>query len=147
MIFKIGPFHFPIEILIESEKKVGHHLEWSHIKSKMCSVISEDNRTRIQPVPEHFRHFAHFVARYCTGAFNSFLHKVEFRHYFCVSNEAWASVIMCVACWGCTLVVTDARLHHGSHWCICHAVVFPTELPAKQWERYAAHSLPVCVST
>ena len=45
------------------EKKVGHHLEWSHIKSKMCSVISEDNRTRIQPVPEHFRHFAHFVTR------------------------------------------------------------------------------------
>ena len=27
----------------------------------MSSVISEDNRTRIQPVPEHFKHFAHFV--------------------------------------------------------------------------------------
>ena len=39
-----------------------------------------------------------------------------------------------------------ARLHHGSHWCSCHAVVFPTESPAKQWERDAAHALPVtCV--
>ena len=57
---------FPIEILIETKKKVGHHLEWSHIKSKMCSVISEDNRTRIQPVPEHFIHFAHFVTRFPT---------------------------------------------------------------------------------
>ena len=36
-----------------SQKKVGRHLEWSHINSKMCSVIIEDNRTRIQPVPEH----------------------------------------------------------------------------------------------
>ena len=29
----------------------------------------------------------------------------------------------------------DARLHHGSHWGSCHAVVFPTELSAKQWGR------------
>ena len=41
---------------------------------------------------------------------------------------------------------TSARLHHGSHWCSCHAVVFPTESPAKQWECHAARTLPVtCV--
>ena len=50
-----------------SQKKVRHHLEWSHINSKMCSVITEDNRSKIQPVPEHFRHFAHFVTRYCAS--------------------------------------------------------------------------------
>ena len=44
-------------------KKVRRHLEWSHINSKMCSVISEGNRTRIQPVIKLFRHFAHFVTR------------------------------------------------------------------------------------
>ena len=39
-----------------------------------------------------------------------------------------------------------ARLHHGSHWCSCHAVVFPTESPAKHWECHAARTLPVtCV--
>ena len=36
-----------------------------------------------------------------------------------------------------------ARLYHGSHWCSCHAVVFPTESPAKQWECHAARTLPV----
>ena len=56
---------FPIEIIIETKKKVGHHLEWSHIKSKMCSVSDFHRRTRIQPVLEHFRHFAHFVSLYC----------------------------------------------------------------------------------
>ena len=56
---------FPLYFTKGSQKKVRHHLEWSHINSKMCSVISEDNRSRIQPVPEHFRHFAHFVTRYC----------------------------------------------------------------------------------
>ena len=39
-----------------------------------------------------------------------------------------------------------ARLHHGSHWCSCHAVVFPTKSPAKHWECHAARTLPVtCV--
>ena len=47
------------------QKKVGHHLEWSHINSKMCYVICEGNRSRIQPVLEDFKYFAHFVTRYC----------------------------------------------------------------------------------
>ena len=43
-------------------------------------------------------------------------------------------------------ILRFARLHHGSHWCSCHAVVFTTDSPAKEWERYAAHALPVtCV--
>ena len=45
-------------------KKVRRHLERSHINSKMCSVISEGNRTRIQPVIKLFGNFAHFVTRY-----------------------------------------------------------------------------------
>ena len=47
----------------EAKKKVGHHSEWSTINSEICSVISDNNRTKIQPVPNHFRHFAHFVTR------------------------------------------------------------------------------------
>ena len=46
-----------------------------------------------------------------------------------VSNEAWASVIMCIACWGYTLVVTDRTdtscyVDARDRKCVCR-VLFP----------------------
>ena len=59
--------HFTLYFTKGGQKKVAPHLEWTHIDSKMCSGTLEANRTRIQPVLKHFRHFAHFVSRYCPG--------------------------------------------------------------------------------
>ena len=58
---------FPCNLLLRSQKKVAHPFEWSDINSKNIPVISEGNRTRIQPVLGLARHFAHFVSLYGTA--------------------------------------------------------------------------------
>ena len=60
-VLKSGPF--ALYFTKGGQKKAATHLEWTHIDSKMCSGTLEANRTIIQPVLKHFRHFARFVSR------------------------------------------------------------------------------------